>query len=360
MSSSPTTPDIVVRPHPKRIARAKDWLTRAIRSRTPEQAERRIDVILDWAYHSVANAEAIYAAVQELRDLRELEPDEAACLCGEVYEIRSDRFMTHDSAYPRILALYTDASVIEGVPPGKFESWLVATTVALRSREVELAATYHAARGEARWAAMLRANPGEFQTLVAHGQCRLIKTGESIWEDEPLEAPDPEQTALIGQRIMALSASETLRAAFDISRVFQHTIKSSDRASGVAAVRQLREVVAISRAEWASLIDEIVVVNLRSAMECDRELMQRERELEDAKEANGVTGWPDPEPDDDMLPADVRVLEKRYLQRSLAIRATLLRRVGEHELANLVMEYPEEYDRLVEEGAFGGIAERQR
>jgi hypothetical protein len=354
MSSSPTTPDTVVRPHPKRIARAKDWLTRAIRSRTPEQTERRLDVILDWAYSSVAHAEAIYAAVQELRDLRELEPDEAACLCGEVYDIRSERFMTHDPAYQRILARYADATLIDGEADGAFE----ATTEALQSRALELEASYHAARGEARWAAMLRRNPGEFRTLVAEGECNLVKTGELIWDDEPLDDPDPEQTALIGRRIMALSASETLRAAFDISRVFQHTIQSSDRASGVAAVRQLREVGAISRAEWASLIDDIVVTDLRSAMECDREMMQRERELQEAKEANGVTGWPEPE--DDALPADVRVLKKRYEQRSLGIQATLLRRVGEHELANLVLEDAAEYDRLVEEGAFGGITERHR
>jgi hypothetical protein len=94
-------------------------------ARTAALPEPLVEVILDWAYRSVANADAIYAAVQELRDLRELEPDEAACVCGGVYEILSDRFMTHDPAYQRILALYTDASVIEGVPPGKFESWLV-------------------------------------------------------------------------------------------------------------------------------------------------------------------------------------------------------------------------------------------
>jgi hypothetical protein len=358
MSTSPTTPDDVIRPHPRRIARAKDWLTRAIRSRTPEQTERRIEVILDWAYGSVANAEAIYAAVQELRDLRELEPDEAACLCGEVYDIRSERFMTYDAAYQRILARYTEDTVADREADGKIESRIEAIMAALRTRELELEASYHAARGEAKWAAMLRTNPDEFRTLVADGECNLIKSGELIWDDEPLDEPDPEQTALIGQRIMALSASETLRAAFDISRVFQHTIQSSDRASGVAAVRQLREVGAISRAEWVSLIDDIVVSDLRSAMECDREMMQRERELEEAKEANGVTGWPEPE--DDALPADVRVLKKRYEQRSLAIQATLLRRVGEHELANLVLEDPAEYDRLVEEGAFGGITERQR
>lgn len=51
-------------------------------------------------------------------------------------------------------------------------------------------------------------------------------------------------------------------------------------------------------------------------------------------------------------PFELRVLTARLDQRTNGIMAFWLRRSGEHQLANLLVERPEEYERLVGGGSF--------
>lgn len=345
MSSSPTNPEIVLHPDPRRIVRVKDWLIRALSSRRPGQTERRIDTILDRAYGSVQYAESIYAAVQELRDSGELEADEAACLCGEVYQIRQDRFVEHDEEHARILREY-------GENPTNERGEVEALMAALQGRSDEIEAMYHEARGEMAWASMIRTGPAAFVELRASGECRLVHEYPGF-EETPLGEPDPERAALIARRIMAMGACESLRAAFDADETLRHTLKTTTKASAVAAVRQLREVGAITRAEAASLLDDIVVREVRAVMESDRETMRLEAALEAARAAHGIERWPDA-PDEE-LPGDVRVLKRQFDQRVHGIMATMLRRAGEHWLANLLLENPAEYYEMAQDGLYGGI-----
>src|SRR5690349_8327307 len=144
MKHPPKGPEIVVAAERRRVDRMTARLRDVIECRCRERAERRFEKVQDAIGASIANGEALYAAAQWLRDLDVIDDEEAAFIADDCYEARIEEFLKHDRVYRSLV----DAAARAISDAGKLD--------AVTARERELAAIFHEARGETRWAAMLR------------------------------------------------------------------------------------------------------------------------------------------------------------------------------------------------------------
>jgi len=140
MKHSAKGPEIVVCADRQRVDRMTTRLRNVIECRCRERAERRFGKLQREIDTSVLNCEALYAAAQSLRDLDVIDDEEAAYIADDCYEARSKEFLDHDRVYRRILGAESDIGMLD----------------ALAAREREVAAIFHEARGETRWAALIR------------------------------------------------------------------------------------------------------------------------------------------------------------------------------------------------------------
>ena len=173
--------------------------------------------------------------------------------------------------------------------------------------------------------------------------------------DEDSVAASQAVASRIGERILALAATETVRDALRENEALFRAMQTGDPASAVSAVREMREVGAITPLEAHGLIDEIIAGVTSAMHELDREWSRLGRALESHRKALGL-GLTDAWPED--APFEIRVLQYRQQRRSDRLMVMNLRRFGEHELANLLLADPDEYYRLSQESAVGGWAGR--
>jgi len=115
----------------------------------------------------------------------------------------------------------------------------------------------------------------------------------------------------------------------------------------------MRELGAITPLEAHGLIDEIVGGVTANMQEADREWSRIDRALRSHRKALGLDIM-DPWPEDRSF--ETLVLEYRQERRSERLMVMNLRRFGEHELANLLLTDPDEYERRRQESAVGAWA----
>jgi len=162
MKHSANGPEIVICADRQRVDRMSGRLRDVVECRCRERAERRFGKLQREIDTSVLNCEALYAAAQSLRDLDVIDDEEAAYIADDCFEARSKEFLDHDRVYQRILE---EAARTESGDRLLDE---------LSARERELATVFHEARGETRWAALIRDEHSSFSAYVAEGELRLF------------------------------------------------------------------------------------------------------------------------------------------------------------------------------------------
>ena len=329
MKRPPMGPEIVVCAERRRVDRMIARLRDVIECRCGDRAERRFAKVEHASDASVKNCEAVYAAAQTLRDLDVIDDEEAAFIAEDCYDARCDEFLHHDRVYRGIIEAAIRA---DSVTAGRNE---------LSARARELAAIFHEARGEARWAAMLRAGDSSFTAYTVEGQMRLFGPERVPCEMlASIDAPaEPARAAAILERLLALMAGETIKEVVAAHVVFSNVVGEGNARSAIAAFRQALEMGVITTAQHAALVYELAGDWWRTLMESDHEMMRLERRHEAAA-----------------LASEKERLAERCTARSDALLAGLFRQLGEHAIAGVYAADPRGFDAMASEEWVGDAA----
>jgi hypothetical protein len=341
-------PEVVFGAERRRVDRMTARLRDVIECRCRERAERRFAKVEHASDVSVENCEAVYAAAQSLRDLDVIDDEEAAFIATDCFDARCEEFLDHDRVYRHIIESAVRADSDTGVHDK------------LGARGRELAAIFHEARGETRWAAMLRAGDSSFLDYTTEGELRLF--GSELVPCEMLtsiDAPsEPAKVAAILERLLAIMAGETIKEVVAAHSVFSRVVGEGNARSALAAFRQALEMGVITKAQHAALVYEIAGDWWRTLMESDHEMMRLERRR-DAAIAASKKSPASPE-DAERARIDLERLEERYEARSDALLAGLLRQLGEHAIAGAYLVDPRGFELSASEVWVGDAAVFER
>lgn len=322
MPNSPIPPE-VVQPVDERIVRWTRRCVRAcIRARSKDESEAALDPIWERAERSARFADSAFVAIQRLRDIGVLYDDEGACLLNEIYEYRSDYYTRHDRQH-RAMIRESLEDMQAGTAARHDEGWHMKRLI---RRDEELKAVFLRARGELTLAERVLAEDETLSAEIYDGETSLVLDKVPY---PTLEAADPQWVALLRERIAGLVNAETHAETAERHLHLHDLFSESTPASGVEAVRQLREVGVISREQMFLLIDAAIESLVSEAIAADRVGSRLER----------VREFGDPTELDELL----------YVRRYNQLRGYYLRRLGEHEMAEVLRRDPTEYDRIIDE-----------
>ena len=317
---------------PDRLAKAVRRLTAAVNAKSSEAADSRLDRFALNAIRSPRNTDAAFAAVQTLRDLETIDRAEAAYLFGQLIEYRIDREReTRDPALERAIEDDVEYELI---------------MAAMRDRELARAAAFHRERGEDELAEMLVQQPDEYGSLCAEGQLSLIDE-KPLAENEAEPKNPPADAKPLFERVLALASTESGKEWMPAWLALTKEMRDAEPAAAVAVVQSVRDIGAISFDESLVLIDMAIGSLVDEALEADREYHRLERAIAECNRQHGIDEGDGAA--DETRPLEWRVLYQRRFRRADGITAIVLRRFGEHRLANLAATKPDEYARLRDE-----------
>jgi hypothetical protein len=348
------TPDVTIVPSPRQVRIEMRRLNLGVISSTEKTSERRMDRFLSRASRSWAATETAFAAVQTLRDFGGIDGSEAAWLFGELFELHIEDFEAGDGPIGRahraqveVLSRTVETPLDASIVQANYD----ATNEAYRQGRLEVLAEFHRARGEDRLADMILTDGETYSLMCADGGHSLIE--EKGFHDRPvMRSAEPKAVARIAESILSYSSLESLREVIQNWRAAQQSVSEKETGSAIAAVQQVRAVGAISEAEGAYLIDDFLSMTFQEAWEVDRACARLRKAMEAVEREHGAapdTGFPKGQE-----PLEWKVLDAQLKRRMEAIAAFWLRRYGEHRLANLIIERPVEYDRMVNDGTIVG------
>ena len=318
-------------------------LTAVANAVTAAEAEKRFDQFLFRVEKTAEYAEAGFAAAQALRDLETIEPFEAAYVFESIYDVLADEIEGNDAELAALVQAYVDVLLAS-------EQARARARAADTLRRAELRAEFLEARGEWTLATMLLEQQDAYADMCAEGTISLVEGKQSPDVGIPPH-PNRQTTALIGERIIALAATETGPETLQQWHALVDALRDDDPASGVAAVRTMREIGVLSFEESIGLIDEIVGGLAINAIDADRDCARWERQMAAIKKASGVGEDGNFPPGAE--PFEWKALEARRERRTDRIMAVCLRRYGEHRMANLLIENPAEYSRIQNDVSIG-------
>src|SRR5690242_15004117 len=210
------------------VARFAAYLAAVANADSAQLAERRFDRVLDRAERSSEASEAAWAAAQRLRDLDDIDTAEAAYVFHSIFDLHAEALCKADREYQRVVKAYVASLQKESSGDARSEQF----TAKLTRRTYAIESEFLAARGESALAALCRDDSEAFELLCAEGSLTL--TEDKPPADEGRVAPASEAVAArIGERILALAATETIREALREQQALYHVIASGDPASAV-------------------------------------------------------------------------------------------------------------------------------
>ena len=280
----------------RRVADTARKVIRLINAITRDEANERIGAWFLWAKDG-KDIDAAFRAVQILRDLDTIDPEEAAYLFAQL--LRSG---------PVFMKL-TDEAV-----------------------------KYLRAHGESEIAALFVDDPALFRHALKSAADSLIER-KPLDEDYRRRKDKPARVAVVGERVLALSASSAGPEREAAWAALMSAMKGVSIEARVRAVSRLKEVGALSRAEHAALVHHLSTERYVKLAQHDREYRRRFR-----TEGLGPERTPSP------LTRPERTQESQLVPRSRRIHVACLRQLGEHDLANLLLANSDAYDALVAEG----------
>ena len=348
MTKRPITPEVVIRPDPRRVELAKARLVVATLAESPTSAADRFDNLTERAGRSLEQMEATFRAVQALRDLGVIDQDEAAYLFNELFSVWEDVYDKHDPVTQQLLSSYVDR-MDRGESTSEASIKKHLDKMLRRGRELE--STFLRVRGELALSHMILENPEQYGHICVEGQMLLLREDTFPENDDVSTEPDLKRVALITERILSLAATETGRETLRAWHAFAEAEMAGDAASGAAAVQRVRELGLISADEAVGLMDTVLGSVMSTAIEVDREGARLRRAIEAVRAQHGLdhNGCL---PDGSEHP-DWKYLDRQHERRANGVMANCLRRYGEHRSANLLLEKPDEYQRLVNEVSVG-------
>ena len=335
--------DVVQLPSARLVAAATTLLTAVANAVTATEAEKRFDQFLHRVEKSAEYAEAGFAAAQALRDLETIEPFEAAYVFEGIYDALADEIEGSDARLQALYKAYADAlSENEQAQDQALEG--------ADRRRSELRAEFLRARGEWTLATMLVEQPDAHGLACAEGVISLVEGKLSPDNGIPAQ-PNRRTTALISERIAALAATETGSETNQQWHALIDALRDDDPASGVAAVRMMRDIGVLSFDESLGLVADMVAGLALNTIDADRECVRWERQMAAIKKASGVVEYESFASGSE--PFEWQALAARREHRCDRITVVCLRRFGEHRMANLLIENPEEYYRIEAEASIG-------
>jgi hypothetical protein len=276
---------------------------------------------------SAASADALYRAVQRLRDLGELDPEEAAFLFDELFQCREDVLLDAHAEMDK--ALQAASSTPHDVD--KLMEFL-------DRRRVEVRAAFHRARGELTLALLSETDDAAYNARCSQGEQWLI-------EDKPHDALDDDfsaDEAEVGQvleQLIKYSAAEHLRDFIAGLCAYGEATRGVSDGSCLAAIRQAREMGMIRRDQAAKLIDSLVAHRVNLMAEGDRVTVLLRRWV---VAPFWTVGEPPSSPKDQVIAAQIN---ERWDQ----LKTAEFRRIGEHWLADLLVHDRDGYERMCED-----------
>jgi hypothetical protein len=275
------------------VAAAAGQLYAAAKASTREQVEERLERFLSDAGRSEDDFETAFLAAQMLRDLGKITPSEAAHVFDELVESARGKGPS------------TSPSV----------------------------ADFHRSRGEVDLARLIDEHPIKHECEVAIGSHTLISHKPISRSRTGIDTPA--SIALVSKHVLALVAREPEEDRRTEWNNFVRAFKGVSTECAVRVVQGLREASQLTHTEHASLVDAIIGEAVDTLFEEDEEISRLHRAAGMVKQ---IVRHRPRTPD-----------QERESQRRLArVKAAYLRRLGEHELANLLLADMDAYAALVE------------
>jgi hypothetical protein len=315
--------------HLRLVRRIGRRLAAALEVREASRADRRIDRIMLAALESRENLEATFAAVQMLRDLDVVEACEAAYLFNSMLSVVEwdDEGPPSEALQELVQRLPTDVELVS----------------AAMSHESQVAAEiFHRSRGEHGLADVIGRDMEEYHAIVAEGEMSIFDSKE----DDAGPPPEARSTdaRLVMERVLALSARESIRDWVQSWTPLMESIRQVTPGTAVRAIQEARGIGAISFEEHLRLMDLAIEDQVLDECRRERRYARLERKRDALHDRLGI----DPGKPDAEQPAEYLMVEAETRRFYDGMTAVVLRRFGEHRLANLMIEDPAEYARIRE------------
>ena len=273
------------------VGAAVEQLTAVANAPNGDAALELMEEFVDDATSSDEKFDVAFLAAQLVRDLGHLDDDEA----GFVFHLLA---ATRDCAYD------TDA---------------------------DAAAAFHRGRGEIKIATMMEADRDEYEKWIGAGQGSLL--GHSPQEEDQTAVESPARIAMISECAVALVATVAGSERAAASKAFRESMKGLGAECRVRAIRALRDLGMLTSREYAALIEVAMGDRYWAHMSADRESRREHKAGMRAfvAESKGPARSPSSAP------------KPESPSRRDRIRASCLRQVGEHDLANMLLADPAAY-----------------
>jgi hypothetical protein len=322
------------------VRRAVRRLTAGIEAPNAELADARLDRMTRWGARSPRNTNALFAAVQMLRDLGAIDLAESAYLLNGMFDDIVWRELHDDKTDPDLARAIEDGVDINLV------------TAAMHEQERARMEAWYRDRGEEDLAAILAKDFEAYTELCVAGQISLIDDKPSREEQKP-QRDDTAAAALLAERILALSGSESVADWHRAWKQLCDAMRDVDAATAIPAIQSLRAVGGISFEESFVLVDMVVTDEVSATMDADREYYRLRRELDEVERSLGISY--EPGVPDETRPLPWQILNQRLNRRFDGLTAIALRRYGEHRMASLLIDKPDEYQRIRDESRIGAM-----
>jgi hypothetical protein len=351
VSERAITPDLVTPPNTRRVEVAKARLVVVTASESATTAARRFDRVMDRASQSLEHMEATFRAAQALRDVGTIDQAEAAHIFSGLYSVWEEVYEKNDPVTQKLLSSHIEEIERAESTSQSREASINKHLDRLLRRGRELESIFHRVRGEISLSHMILENQEQYRDLCTAGEASLLHAEDFLPDTDVAAEPDAQRVALITERIISLAATETGRETLRAWHAFAEAELAGDAASSVAAVQRVRELGLVSADEAVGLMDTVLTGVMSTAIEVDRECARLQRAIDAVRARHGLDH-------NGRLPNGAEHPEWTYLDRQRerrgnGIMADCLRRFGEHRSANLLVENPAEYDRLVNEVSVG-------
>jgi tetratricopeptide (TPR) repeat protein len=322
------------------LAKTTRRLRAVVNAKSSERADARLFRLCTRAVRSEQPIEAVFAAVQLMRDLDKIDRAEGAFILWRLFD----------------QLLWNELCTSTRKPDPDFDrAWregveLDLIIAANNDRETVRAAAFLRDHGEEELADMLLNRPDEYEALWVEGEGMLV--GDKPPEERPAApATSPAATQVFSECILALAATEAHPEWFPAWMALHEASKAVAPADAVAAIQSLRDAGGVSYEESVSLIQRALDPLINETLEADREYRRLDRALEAFDETHRIDTKDGVA--DGVRPVEWQVLRHRHRRRFDGITAVVLRRFGERRSANLLTRNPQEYDRLCDKTVGG-------
>jgi hypothetical protein len=259
------------------LAKTTRRLRAVVNAKSSERADARLFRLCTRAVRSEQHIEAVFAAVQLMRDLDKIDCAEGAFILWRLFDqlLWNELLTSKRKPDPDF-----DRAWREGVE-------LDLIIAANNDRETVRAAAFLRDHGEEELADMLLNQPEEYEALWVEGESTLV--GDKPPEERPAElATSPAAAQVFSECILALATTESLKDWVQAWKAVCRASREVAPAEAVAAIQSLREIGGVSYEDSVSFIHRAIDPLIDQALEADREYRRLDRALDVFEQKQGV------------------------------------------------------------------------